>query len=304
MFTSLKTTLINLLGGQVVKQQITAEAPKTPVRAAKHNLPEYVTTQRTVLKGFIAPQDLSDFVSEWSKSTVANHASWINLAKAWQAFEKMMAKPVAQRDTSLVDKLLDGFHAWNSVSPRAYDKHGIEEQVIKMTMKNVGKGNLETDAIRARIRGVSLNQFKQDRERDERLRQAKQVEYIKSFLQMCEMPAICDGDYHIPVQQAVQKLENTCKFLADPARRFDDIWACSEILLIEDDIRALPGIAGRNNENSKDFVDGVLTADHMMRNGTIATENNRGKSGEASRNADVVANKQAFEDWLAAEHAA
>lgn len=109
MFASLKNTLISMLGGQVVKQQITAEAPKT--RAPKHNLPEYVTTQRTVLKGFIAPQDLSDFVSEWSKSTVANHASWINLAKAWQAFEKMMAKPVAQRDTNLVDKLLDGFHA-------------------------------------------------------------------------------------------------------------------------------------------------------------------------------------------------
>jgi len=305
MFANLKNALITLLGGKIVQQQIISEAPVHNFGHGRTSgRPVYNTQTTETIKGHMTPADLSDLVSEWSKSSIANQASWIALASAWQLFDKEMSKTPNRRNLQAVEASLDKFHAWNAVSPRAYDEAGIEEQVIKMSMKNVGKGNKETDAIRARIRGVSVQQFQQDRERLERLRQATMVERIKAFLSMCNNCPSCDGNYHISVQQAITKLEDTCMFLADPARRFDDIWATSEILLIEGDIRLIREAYGKNNENREDFVNGVLTADHMMEQGTIATESNRGKSGEASKNAEVIADRKAYEDWLATQNVA
>lgn len=305
MLNAIRSALINMLGGKVVQKQITEAAPVHNFGHGRTSgRPIYNTQPTEVIKGHMTPADLSDLVSEWSKSSIANQASWIALAGAWQLFDKEMNKTPDRRNLQTIEASLDKFHAWNAVSPRPYDESGIEEQIIKMSMKPVTKGNKETDAIRARIRGVSIQMFQQERERLERLRQATSVERIKSFLTMCNNCPSCDGNYHITIQQAVKKLEDTCKFLADPNRQFDDIWACGEILLIESDIELIKSAYGRNNENQENFVDGVLTADHMMRNGTLATESNRGKSGEASRNAEVVADKQAFEAWLASERAA
>jgi hypothetical protein len=304
MLNALKSYIINALGGKIVQQQLTAEAPKAPL-AKKHGLPTHMTTTRSVVKGHIYPQDLLDLTGEWSKSSIANNASWICLAKAWQAYEKMMAKMVDRRNPQEIEALLDGFHAWNSVSPKPYDEDGIEEQVIKMCIRNVPKGTPETDAIRAKVRGMSVNQFKQDRERIERMRKAKQAENIRGFLAMTKNSVpIVDGDYKITLQQAIAKLEDTMSFLADPIRGFDDLWACATIKIIEGDIEILKTMTSRDNGNNDNFVDGVLTADHMMRNMTLRTESNRGKSGETSRNPEVISDKQAFEDWLAAENAA
>jgi len=305
MFASLKNILINMLGGQVVKQQIVEEAPKAAVRSEKHNLPTHMTRTTSVVKGFIYPQDLLELTGEWSKSSIANHASWVCLAKAWTSYEKMMAKLPERRNPQEIESLLDGFHAWNSVSPKQYDEDEIEMQVIKMTLKNIPKGNAETDAIRAKVRGMSVNQFKQERERVERLKKARQAEDIKGFLAMTKGSVpIVDGDYKITLAQAIAKLEDTMSFLADPMRGFDDLWACATIKVIEGDIEVLKSITHHESGNNEQFVDGVLTADHMMKNGTIATENNRGKTGEASKNPDVLLDKKSFEDWLASEHAA
>jgi len=305
MLNAIRSALINMLGGKIIQKQITEAAPVHNFGHGRTSgRPVYNTQPTEVIKGHMTPADLSDLVSEWSKSSIANQASWIALAGAWQLFDKEMNKTPDRRNLQAVEASLDKFHAWNAVSPRPYDESGIEEQVIKMSMKNVSKGNKETDAIRARIRGVSIQMFQQERERLERLRQATSVERIKSFLSMCNNCPSCDGNYHISVQQVVKKLEDTCMFLADPARQFDDIWATSEILLIEGDIATVKQNYGRNNENNEPFVNGVLTSDHMMRNSTLATENNRGKTGEASKNAEVVSNQKAYEDWLASEHAA
>jgi len=305
MLNAIRSALINMLGGKVVQKQITEAAPVHNFGHGRTSgRPVYNTQPTEVIKGYMTPADLSDLVSEWSKSSIANQASWIALASAWQLFDKEMSKTPDRRNLQAVEAALDKFHAWNAVSPRPYDESGIEEQIIKMSMKPVTKGNKETDAIRARIRGVSIQIFQQERERLERLRQATSVERIKSFLSMCNNCPNCDGNYHISVQQIVKKLEDTCMFLADPARRFDDIWATSEILLIEGDIATVKQMCGRNNENREDFVDGILTSDYMMKHATINTENNRGKTGEASKNPDVVSDKQQFEDWLAAKHAA
>ena len=304
MLNALKFYIINALGGKIIQQQLATEAPKAPL-AKKHGLPTHMTTTRSVVKGFIYPQDVLELTGEWSKSSVANNASWICLAKAWQAYEKMMAKMVDRRNPQEIESLLDGFHAWNSVSPKPYDEDGIEEQVIKMCIRNVPKGNAETDAIRARVRGMSVNQFKQERERMERLKKVTQAENIRGFLVMAKSSTpIVDGDYKITLQQAIDKLDDTMRFLADPSRGFDDLWACATIKIIEGDIEILKTMTRNGNDNNDDFVDGVLTADHMMRNTTLRTESNRGKSGEASKNPEVVSNKQQFEDWLAAEHAA
>ncbi len=305
MLNAIRKTLINMLGGKVIQKQITEAAPQHNFGHGRTSgRPVYNTQPTEVIKGHISPADLSNLVSEWSKSSIANQASWIALANAWQMFDKEMGKTPDRRNLQAVEASLDKFHAWNAVSPKPYDDLGIEEQVIKMSMKNVGKGNKETDAIRARIRGMSVQMFQQERERLERLRQATMIERIKSFLSMCNNCPSCDGNYHITVQQVVKKLEDTCKFLADPARQFDDIWATSEILLIESDIATVKQAYGRNNENNEEFVEGVLTSDHMMRNATLATESNRGKSGEASRNPEILSDKQAYENWMASEHAA
>lgn len=303
MFNSIRKTIINLLGGKVVEAQIVREAPVHNFGHGRTSgRPVYDTKPTQVIKGHMTPADLSDLVSEWSKSSIANQASWIALASAWQLFEKEMAKTPERRNLQLVDAALDKFHAWNAVSPRPMDEVGIEEQVIKMSNKPMSKGNKETDAIRARIRGISITVFQQERERLERQRKANLVERLRSFLSMINNCPCCDGNHHISIAQVVKKLEDTCKFLADPARNFDDVWATSEILLIESDIETVKNCYGRNNDNNEDFINGVLTADHMMRSVSIKTESNRGKSGEASKNPEVLADRQAFEDWNAAEH--
>ena len=72
---------------------------------------------------------------------------------------------------------------------------------------------------------------------------------------------------------------------------YDPAQTAAEILLMEDDLHyhredSNPKIKVKNND--RNFVDGILTADHMMKN----------KSQHRRWYPDALSDKKSFEDWL------
>ena len=127
------------------------------------------------------------------------------------------------------------------------------------------KGNPSTDLIIARVRKCSVDEVKKDRERKALIKAAIRVERIIGFVQHVWSWTVVETEYSIPMMKVINKVIQTMEWVAG-WDSYDPAQTAAEILLMEDDLRTIEKLAKiKNNDHGEDFIEGVLTADGMMR---------------------------------------
>lgn len=190
--------------------------------------------------GNLSLEQLKELASTRIKDAIFNYAAWLCLARAFNTFCKTVAKRMQGQQALDVAKALNEFHDWNSSMNNPMNQERIEEIVVKLATPQVPRENNATDAILARIKGMSVTEIRQDRlskaEAQAKDREAK----IKNFLQEVEVMAECAelGNPSINAQTATLKAIDCLQWLAN--------WEnpdMAELLIAEGDITILEALA-------------------------------------------------------------
>lgn len=246
-------------------------------------------------------EDLMLIQNQRARTAVAGLGSWTALANAVRRFTTEMDKTASRRDPFKWEQMLEEFHMWNALSPQPMDADATLTVIEKLMIKPEPKSNSATDMIIAEVRNISVEKVREERIARTKAANLKRVEYIESFNSMLWDAAHSDD---VPATLAWEKvflkLTQTMEWIAG-WDSYDPASVAAEIIEIKEDIRLLKKQEKLSNTTGQrqDFVNGVLTTDGMIKNSTIAPENNRGFTGVETRNVDVVKDKQAYEEWLA-----
>lgn len=212
--------------------------------------------QPEVLKGHIGTGDVSDFSSEYSRNALATLGAWSALAKGYNEFVK-------DQTSTKVGHFLNEFHAWNAVAPTQMDEEAVLLTCARLTEVKPSKANASTDEILARVRKCSVADVTAKRLADAAKKTAAREELLEAFVATVWSHVYSEQLFQMPAHKAEAKIIQTLEWVAswdssNPAGQ------AAELLLIEDDLRLVRSIAKQDRGNNEDFVDGVLTADHMM----------------------------------------
>lgn len=249
--------------------------------------------------------DLMLIQNQRARAAVAGLGSWTALANAVRRFTTEMDKTASRRDPAKWEPLLEEFHMWNSASPSPMDSEATLLTIEKLMVKPEPKSNSATDKIIAEVRNITPEQVREERLARTKAANLKRVGYIESFNGMLwdaahsnDVPAV------LPWEKVFIKLAQTMEWIAS-WDSYDPAAVAGEIMEIKEDVRLLRKQEKLSNTAGKkmDFDDGKLTADGMIRNSTMAPENNRGFTGVESKNPNVIMDKQAYEEWLASDEA-
>ncbi len=209
-----------------------------------------------VLRGNISVNDISDLCSDYSKGAICSLACWSALAKGFNTYIKN------PKDIKL-EAFLSEFHAWNAVSPNQMDEVAVLETIARLTQVAPAKANEQTDAIIARVRKVSVTELRAEREKKAKADTARREEQLEQFATIVWSHVFSEHNFEMPAMKAEAKLIDTMQWIANwqssnPAAQ------ASELLLLESDLNLVRKLATRDVGNNDSFVDGTLSADHMM----------------------------------------
>jgi hypothetical protein len=253
--------------------------------------------------GVFHVDDLMLIQNQRARAAVAGLGSWTALANAVRRFTTEMDKTASRRDPAKWEPLLEEFHMWNSASPSPMDSEATLLTIEKLMVKPEPKSNSATDKIIAEVRNITPEQVREERIARTKATNLKRIEYIESFNSMLwdaansnDVPAV------LPWEKVFIKLAQTMEWIAS-WDSYDPAAVAGEIMEIKEDVRLLRKQEKLSNTAGKkmDFDNGQLTADGMIRNSTMAPENNRGFTGVESKNPNVIMDKQAYEEWLASD---
>lgn len=313
MFANLRKMIINLLS---TKEEIKPIVKTKPFNEELEELEERRLQNRKTLSskvfdekyeakerstGVFHCDDLMLIQNQRARTAVAGLGSWTALANAVRRFTTEMDKTASRRDPSKWEQMLEEFHMWNALSPQPMDADATQTVIEKLMIKPEPKSNSATDMIIAEVRNISIEKVREERIARTKAANLKRVEYIESFNSMLWDAAHSnDVPATLAWEKVFLKLAQTMEWIAG-WDSYDPASVAGEILEIKEDIRLLKKQEKLSNTTGQrqDFVNGVLTTDGMIKNSTIAPENNRGFTGVETRNVDVVKDKQAYEEWLA-----
>ena len=245
----------------------TVITPDSPKDLNEYNA--YVQQQRTKqyaedkgevghepIKGTVSCFDVQDLVSDYAKSGICTLGSWSALARAYNLFLK-------NPKSKALDDLFSEFHAWNAVNPQQMDEEAVLTTVAKLTVVKPAKGSQATDEIIARVRKCTVAELTAQREAKAKLDTAKREAVMEGFITSVWAHVYSDGDYKMQAAKAESKLISVMEWVAgwnssNPAGQ------AAELLLLESDLSTLRTLAKQGGEKYEEFVDGTLTADHMM----------------------------------------
>jgi hypothetical protein len=192
------------------------------------------------LKGFITPNDLIDLNSMYIRNAVAQLGAWTAIAKGFSAYLKN------PRDAEV---FVDEFHAWNAVTAteNQMDEEATLQVVAKLTVVKPQKGNDQTDAIIARVRKVTVDEVRADREAKAQKEVAAREEAMLGYTQLLwSMVGHNESEYKLAGSKAVMKALDTMEWIAswtgNPAQ------IAGELLLCEADVAQLERIAKKEAE--------------------------------------------------------
>lgn len=246
---------VNTLTAQVAAQLNQPHHSKViAARKAQYAEPE---EHQEVTKGYISTEDLGDFISDYSKNAIASLGAWSALAKGYNEFVKDQTSPK-------VESFLSEFHAWNAVSPSQMDEEAVLMTVARLAEVKPAKANETTDAILARIRKCTIEEVAAKRQADAEKKSRIREELLEAFVSAVWSHVYSEKMYQLPAAKVETKLIQTMEWVAgwdstNPAAQ------AAELLLIEADLKMVKQLAKQDKHNHEDFVDGVLTADAMMR---------------------------------------
>ena len=263
------TALIAFAGinKQEVKREIKVKT--IPAGVGTRRQPQYATIDQVGHKavGNLSLEQLKELASYRIKDAIFNYAAWLCLARAFNTFCKTVAKRMQGQQALDVAKALNEFHDWNSSMQTPMNQERIEEIVVKLATPQVPRENDATDAILARIKGMSIDEVRKVRlekaEAQAKDREAK----IKSFLQEVEAMAECAelGNPSINAQTATLKAIDCIQWMAS--------WEnpdMAELLIAEGDITILEALAHSEGlkengagESSREIDDALLNSQEM-----------------------------------------
>lgn len=252
---------------QEVKREIKVKT--IPAGVGTRRQPQFATVDKVGHKaaGNLSLEQLKELASTRIKDAIFNYAAWLCLARAFNTFCKTVAKRMQGQQALDVAKALNEFHDWNSSMNNPMDQERIEEIVAKLATPQVPRENDATDAILARIKGMSIADVRKIRlekaEAQAKDREAK----IKNFLQEVEVMAECAelGNPSINAQTATLKAIDCLQWLAN--------WEnpdMAELLIAEGDITILEALAHSEGlkengagESSREIDDAMLNSQEM-----------------------------------------
>ena len=255
--------------------------------------------------GVFHVDDLCLIQNQRARAAVAGLGSWTALANAVRRFTTEMDKTAARRNPAKWEPLLEEFHMWNSMSPQPMDADATLATIEKLMVKPEPKSNSATDKIIAEVRGITPEQVREERIERTKATNLKRVHLIDDFNSMLwDASNFEDVPATLSWEKVFIKLAQTMEWIAS-WDSYDPASVAGEIMEIKEDVRILRKQEKLSNTAGKklDFDNGKLTADGMIRNSTVAPENNRGFTGVESKNPNVVMDKQAYEEWLASDEA-
>ena len=258
----------------------TTEAPKAaPVKTQPNirTIPPGVGTRRqpqfstinTVghhVAGNLSLEQLKELSSSRVKDAIFNYAAWLCLARAFNTFCKTVAKRMQGQQALDVARELNEFHDWNASMTNPMDAARIEEIVAKLATPQVPRENNATDAILARIKGMSIDEVRKVRlEKAEEQAKAREAK-ITTFLTEVEGMADAEdcGNPSINAQTATLKAIDCLQWLAN--------WEnpdMGELIIAEADIATLEAYAHAADlkagagESSREIDEALLNAEEM-----------------------------------------
>lgn len=252
---------------QEVKQEIKVKT--IPPGVGTRRQPQFATIDTVGHKpaGNLTLDQLKELHSTCIKDAIFNYAAWLCLAKAFNTFCKTVAKRMQGQQALDVAKALNEFHDWNSSMNNPMSQERIEEIVAKLATPQVPRENNATDAILARIKGMSIDEVRKVRLEKAEAQAKEREAKIKSFLQEVEaMARDWNGGWcpSINAQTATLKAVDCLQWLAN--------WEnpdMGELVIAEADIATLEAYAHAADlkagagESSREIDDALLNSQEM-----------------------------------------
>lgn len=268
MFATLRNAIANMISTK--KQvQCTMVLDHGAKDLTYNKMPEFLhnaqPAESQAYKGEFSTNHLDLLNSQRVKEAICGLGAWSALARAFNAYNNNLDKPVNRRDEKQINSLIDEFHAWNSLAQNQMDEDAVMDLATRLADVQPPKGNPSTDLIIARVRKCSVDEVKRDREKKALVKAAIRVERIVGFVQHVWSWTVVETEYSIPMMKVINKIIQTMEWVAG-WDSYDPAQTAAEILLMEDDLRTIEKLAKtKNNDKGEDFIEGVLTADGMMR---------------------------------------
>ena len=268
MFATLRNAIANMISTK--KQvQCTMVLDHGAKDLTYNKMPNFLSNTQALesqaYKGEFSTSHLELLNSQRVKEAICGLGAWSALARAFNSYNNNLDKPVNRRDEKQINSLIDEFHAWNSLAQNQMDEDAVMDLATRLADVQPPKGNPSTDLIIARVRKCSVEDVKKDRERKAAVKAAIRVERIIGFVQHVWSWTVVETEYSIPMMKVINKVIQTMEWVAG-WDSYDPAQTAAEILLMEDDLRTIEKLAKiKNNDHGEDFIEGVLTADGMMR---------------------------------------
>lgn len=273
IINSLRNILANALGTKQsvqVRAAVGSISGNTGHALTYANLPEHMRTQSTrtalpAIKGEFSVANLNDIGSERLKEALCSLGCWSAIARAFNQFNRQKDMPISRQKYDEMHQLIEEFHTWNSHSANQMDDEATMLVIAKLTDVTIPKGNDQTDAILARVKKCSIDDVRANRIEKALIKQRVQEGRVEEFnSQLWSSIHGDDENFSMPVAKAIGKALQTMDWIAS-WDAFDPNTQAAELLLIEADIRYLEKLGKSANDDGKKFIDGILTADGMIR---------------------------------------
>ena len=268
MFATLRNALASMLSTKKEVQctmVLDAQAKNLTYGKMPEFLRNQAPTESFAYKGEFSTSHLDLLNSQRVKEAICGLGAWSALARAFNAYNNNLDKPKQRQDDKPVNLLIDEFHAWNSLAQNQMDEDAVLDLATRLADVQPAKGNPSTDLIIARVRKCSVEDVKKDRERKAAVKAAIRVERIVGFVEHVWSWSVVETEYSIPMAKVIGKVIQTMEWVAG-WDSYDPVQTAAEILLMEDDLRSIEKLSKiKNNDHGEDFIEGVLTADGMMR---------------------------------------
>jgi len=267
--------------------------------AAKHIEQQTRKHDSKPLVGDFHVSHLDNLASDYLKSAISNLGAWSCLARAFAEYERVIGGRSANEEK--LGTILDEFHCWNASLPegKQMDDEAILLAVDKMATTKPPKGSNDTDAIIARVRKISIEEVKDDRQAKADKQTAQRKELVLGFTQAAWSFTSSDMNPSIQSAKAAAKAIQTLEWVAN-SWNGDPSGIAAELLLIERDIKLIEKMA-RDEESKGDdtFVQGTLTADGLIRNEISRRRHGeeRGETEGKLDKRDIALDLAAFQAW-------
>ena len=240
------------------------QAKETVIKQKQYAEP----VQNDPVVGHISTADLLDFSSRYGRRAVAELGIWSAIAKGFTAFCK------DQRDPS-IETFIQEFHAWNQAADigrynaedsnvTSWNDERTLETIARMSQVKPAVGNKQTDEVIARVLKKSIEEVKADRVAKAEKKSKEREDHILAFNSLLWSSVWSEGEFSMPAQKVVTKLEQTLLWMAgwdttNPAA------LATELLLLEADMTMVKNISKKEVGTTNDFEDGTMCADTLTR---------------------------------------